>query len=215
MAAHKTSRRRRRSNPARAAVRRRRRTVNAVTHRRRSRRYTRASNPVMRIHRRRRHNRRMNSRRRYSVRRNPSIFGRSSGKDLLAMTGGILTGVFLSNWIPTILPSSISSLGGGSPFVGVLITGAAAVAAGYFGKRFGGEPFGDAVMLGGLSVAASQLINIFWPLPVSLTGMGDIMRGSFVVPQNPIKAGMPAPVMVMPAPAKGVGAFRGAFGSRR
>jgi hypothetical protein len=217
MAAHKTSRRRRR-NPARAAVRRRRRTVAVSTHRRRRRYTRRASNPVMHTRRRRRrHVARRHNRRRYSVRRNPSLFGMSSGKDLLAMTGGVLVGVAATKYLPTILPASITSLGGGSPFVGVLITGAAAFAAGYAAKKFGGNAFGDAVLLGGLAQAASQLLTIIAPpsltSALALSGMGDIMAGQFVVPQNPIKAGMPMPV-VMPTKT-GVGAFRGAFGSRR
>lgn len=223
MAAHRKHRRRRRTNPVRAAVRRRRRTA-AVAAPRRRRRYTRrASNPVTHHtrHRRRRSvgvARRRNSRRRFSIRRNPTLFGMSGGKDLLAMTGGVLVGVAATKYLPTILPASITSLGGGSPFVGVLITGAAAFAAGYAARRFGGNAFGDAVLLGGLAQAASQLLTIVAPPSLTnalaLSGMGDIMAGSFVVPQNPIKAGMPMQVAVMPSKT-GVGAFRGAFGARR
>jgi hypothetical protein len=217
MAAHKTHRRRRRTtNPARAAVRRRRRPVAVSTHRRRRRYTRRASNPAMRTSRRRTVRRRHN--RRFSVRRNPTLFGMSGGKDLLAMTGGVLVGVAATKYLPTILPASITSLGGGSPFVGVLITGAAAFAAGYAARKFGGNAFGDAVLLGGLAQAASQLLTIIAPpsltSALALSGMGDIMAGNFVVPQNPIKAGMPMQVVAMPSKT-GVGAFRGAFGSRR
>jgi hypothetical protein len=152
--------------------------------------------------------------------RNPSIFGRSSGKDLLTMTGGILIGVAATKYLPTLLPASITSLGGGSPWMGVAITVGGAFAAGWAGRKFVGEPFGDAVMLGGLAQAASQILTIIAPPSLTnalaLSGMGDIMAGSFVVPQNPIKAGMP--MMLAPVsktPPSGVGAFRGAFGMRR
>jgi len=135
------------------------------------------------------------------------------------MTGGVLIGVAATKYIPTLLPASITSLGGGSPFVGVLITGAAAFAAGFIAKKAGmSEAFSNAVMLGGLAQAGSQLLTIIAPPSLSqalaLSGMGDIIPGMFVVPQNPVRAGMPAPVMAMPAKT-GVGAFRGAFGNRR
>ena len=138
------------------------------------------------------------------------------------MTGGVLVGVAATKYLPTILPSSITSLGGGSPWMGVLITGAGAFAAGWAARKFGGDPFGDAVMLGGLAQVASQVLTIIAPPTLTnalaLSGMGDIIPGQFVVPQNPIKAGMamafpPAPVMK--TPPSGVGAFRGAFGARR
>lgn len=154
---------------------------------------------------------------RRSMRRNPAVFGHSSGKDLLMMTGGILVGVAATKYLPTVLPTSISSIGGGSPFIGVIITGAAAFAAGWIAKKVGAGPsFSDAVLLGGLAQAASQLLNLVAPASISqqlaLSGMGDIIPGRFVVPQNPIRDGMP--VAALPAP-QGMGAFRGAFGGRR
>jgi hypothetical protein len=51
--------------------------------------------------------------------------------------------------------------------------------------------------------------------PLSLSGLGDITSGSFVVPQNPLKQNQ---VVVMPAaPGGGMGmaGFRGAFMGRR
>lgn len=135
------------------------------------------------------------------------------------MTGGILVGVAATKYIPTMLPVSISSLGGGSPFVGVLITGAAAFAAGYVAKMVvKDDSFSNAVLLGGLAQTASQLLNLIAPASISkqlaLSGMGDILPGNFVVPQNPVKAGMPM-MLPAPAPSPGMGAFRGAFGKRR
>ena len=217
---------RRRSNPRAAApVRRRRRYTARRTHRRR-RSSMMMMNPVH--HRRRRYTRRRvaNSRRRRVNRRynrNPAVFGRHSGKDLLVMTGGVLVGVAATKYIPTILPSSITSLGGGSPWMGVLITAGGAFAAGWAARKFGGDPFGDAVLLGGLAQVGSQILTIIAPpsltSALALSGMGDIIPGMFVVPQNPIGAGMPAPAPAMlpvgKTPPSGVGAFRGAFGARR
>jgi hypothetical protein len=216
--------RRRRHNPRAAAPRRRRRYTAHRTHRRR--RHMTMANPVH--HRRRRYHRRHSNpyhRRRRNMRhyrrhRNPALFGHRSGKDLLIMTGGVLVGVAATKYIPTILPSSITSLGGGSQWMGVLITGAGAFAAGWAARKFGGEVFGDAVMLGGLAQVGSQILTIIAPPSLTnalaLSGMGDILAGSFVVPQNPIKAGMPMPSLpVAKTPPSGVGAFHGAWGNRR
>jgi len=217
--------RRRRHNPRAAAPRRRRRYTTHHTHRRR-RRSLMAMNPVH--HRRRRYRRRhanpyrrRRNMRHYRRHRNPALFGHRSGKDLLIMTGGVLVGVAATKYIPTILPSSITSLGGGSPWMAVLITGAGAFAAGWAARKFGGEVFGDAVMLGGLAQVGSQILTIIAPpsltSALALSGMGDIIPGNFVVPQNPIRAGMPVPIAlpVSKTPPSGIGAFRGAFGARR
>ena len=138
------------------------------------------------------------------------------------MTGGVLVGVAATKYIPTILPSSITSLGGGSPWMGVLITAGWCVWLRRAARKFGGEPFGDAVLLGGLAQVGSQILTIIAPpsltSALALSGMGDIIPGMFRwFPRNRLVAGMPAPVMlpVGKTPPSGVGAFRGAFGARR
>ncbi len=189
--------RRRRHVTAVAPVRRRRRRNSA-----RRRVYRRRRNPVMAVTRRRRrrvvgHRRRRNSRRSY--RRNPAIFGRSGGKDLLMMVGGGLIGVAATKFLPTLIPSSITSMLGASPIVGVGMTIAGAFAASWLAKRVSTE-LGDAVLFGGLMQAGSVLLTAFAPASVAsqlaLSGMGDIVPGWFAVPQNPVtNRGM-----VMPSP---------------
>jgi hypothetical protein len=192
----------RRKNVAKKASRKRRRrttrnprrhAVAKVTHKRR-RRYTRrrrATNPVARrTHRRRRMN--VHRRRRHSnVRRNPTLFGRSGGKDLLMMVGGGLVGVAATKYLPTLLPSSITSGLGGGAIMSVAIMGAGAFAAGWLARRFVGGPFGDAVLFGGLMQTGSALLTAFAPSALAsrlaLSGVGDIVPGMYVVPQNPIK----------------------------
>lgn len=195
----------RRRNPRRVARRRRRNTpptwAKAIGYRRKNRR--RRRNPSRVNHRRRRH---------YSRRHNPAVFGRSSGKDLLMMTGGVLVGVAATKYLPTLIPASLTaSLGTGS-FVSVLVTGAGAFAAGFLARKVSPGAFADAVLLGGLAQTASAALNAFapptWAGRLALSGVGDIIPGSYVVPQNPIKAA------VMPISA-GMGAFKGAFGGRR
>lgn len=207
-----TKRRRKSRNP------RRRRHVKAVArvHRRRRRR-----NPVVVVHRRRRNVRRRSvSRRRvhHRRRRNPALFGRSGGKDLLMMTGGVLVGVAATKFLPTMIPASLTSGLGTSPMISVAITGAGAFAAGWLARKFVGGSFGDAVLLGGLAQTGSALLNAFAPASIAgrlaLSGVGDIVPGYFPVPQNPITGRM----AVMPAPSGGgggMGAFRSAFGGRR
>ena len=129
------------------------------------------------------------------------------------MTGGVLVGVAATKYLPTLIPASLtSSLGTGS-FVSVLVTGAGAFAAGFLARKVSPGAFADAVLLGGLAQTASAALNAFapptWAGRLALSGVGDIIPGSYVVPQNPIKSA------VIPMPSTGMGAFRGAFGGRR
>ena len=218
-------RRTRKANPRRRAVarvsrkrtyRRRRRVVaNPAPRRRYRRRRAVAAAPARRYTRRRRHAANPRRRRRvhhYARRMNP--FG-SSTKDMVTLAGGILVGVAATKYIPSLLPASILPTGG-SPYTGILITGASAFAAGYLAHRFMPGQFANGVMAGGIALTLSQVLNAFAPSAVSrqlaLSGMGDIIPGYYVVPQNPITNR--APVITMPT-SGGVGAFTGAFGGRR
>ena len=146
-------------------------------------------------------------------------FGTST-KDMLTMAGGILVGVAAAKYLPTLLPASILPAGS-SPWTGILITGAAAFAAGYVAHRFTPKSFAEGVMAGGVALTLSQVLNAVAPPSLSaqlaLSGMGDILPGYYVVPQNPVTNR--APVVAMPSKGgggvSGVGAFRGAFGGRR
>lgn len=188
----------------------RRRRVNTVARVRR----VRVANPRRRRYTRRRRNvavARRSNRRRYSARRrNPAIFGRSGGKDLLVMVGGGLVGVAATKFLPTLLPASItSSLSGMGAMSSVLITGAGAFAAFWIAKTLTSDTtFSDAVLFGGLMQAGSNLLTMIAPASIAqrlaLSGVGDIVPGSFPVPQNPIKS---AQVFAMPATA-GMGAWR-------
>jgi len=196
--------RRRASNARRVYHRRRRRNpVAVVHHRRHHRRHHRAHN--------RRH---MNYRHR---RHNPALFGRSSAKDILLMVGGGLVGVAATKFLPTLIPAGMLTSLGSSSLVSVAITGAGAFLAGWLASKISKE-FGEAVLFGGLMQTGSALLNAFAPPSLSgalaLSGVGDIIPGMFVVPQNPIKAYIPPPPPAAKG-AAGMGAFRGAFGYRR
>ena len=130
------------------------------------------------------------------------------------MAGGVLVGVYVAKKLPSLVPASITSMAGGSPVMGAVITGAAAFAAGYLARMVKlPETFSDAVMLGGLSLAASQLLNLVPGMnQFALSGMGDIVPGWYPVPQNPVTSRAPIPIS---APVSGgMGAFRSAWGRR-
>ena len=219
--AKKASRKRHRRttrNPRRHAL--------ATVRPRRRRRYTRRrrhSNPVTRVHHRRRRRMNVHHRRRHHMRRrNPAIFGRSSGKDLLVMVGGGLVGVAATKYLPTLLPTSITSGMGGGSMMSVLISGAGAFAASWIARMVGGKTgaggeFADAVLFGGLMQTGSLLLTAFAPAALSqklaLSGVGDIVPGMFVVPQNPIKDYRP-PAPPVAAGTSGMGNLR-RFGTFR
>jgi hypothetical protein len=195
-----------------ARTRRRRRTTARNSRRRRvarnPRRYTRrrrrAANPVFRRRRRRRAVANPRRRRRYSVvrrnrrrrsRRNPSLFGHSiTSTQGIKLIGGGIAGVIASKFIPTMLPVSMLGSLGSSAIGRVVITGISAVAAGWAAGKV--DPlFGEGVLFGGLMQTVSVAFNAFLPsLYSSLgVGLGDLLPGQFVVPQNPIRAAIPPP----------------------
>jgi len=182
--ARKVTRRRRR-NPVAVAPVRRRRNSRRVTRRHVARR---RRNGSMR-------------------RRNPALFGRSGGKDLLYMIGGGLLGVAATKYLPTLLPSSITAGLGGGPIMSVLLTGAGAFAASFLASKVD-KTLGEAVLFGGLMQTGSAALTAFAPPSIAdrlaLSGVGDIIPGNYVVPQNPIRSA----VVQMPAPSSGMGALR-------
>jgi len=133
------------------------------------------------------------------------------------MVGGGLIGVAATKFLPTLLPAS--TLTGLGSFGGVLLTGAGAFVASWIFKKFM-PSMADAVLFGGLMQTASVLLTAFAPASLAqrlaLSGMGDIIPGNFVVPQNPIVPGTSPMMIGAGSPAsRGVGAFTGAFGGRR
>ena len=140
---------------------------------------------------------------------------------MLVMVGGGLIGVAATKFLPTLIPASMISSLGSSPLVAIGITIAGAFAAGYLAKRFLGEPFGDAVLFGGLMQAGSVALTQFAPASLSsqlaLSGLGDIVPGWFAVPQNSVTNRAPMPVVANGSGgSKGVSGFApGGFGFRR
>lgn len=201
------TRRRRAANTRRrrtVTVRRRRRASNPTRARRHVRRRRRNPTRIVVI-RPRRNRRRVSYRRRranghrrrvYRHRRNPAVFGHSiTSKSGLKLIGGGVIGVTAAKFIPTMIPAQLT-MGMGSTGIGrVILTGAAAVFAGWAAGKMDTQ-FGEGVLFGGLMQTASVALNVFLPgfsiggVPI---GMGDLMPGQFVVPQNPIRAAIPPP----------------------
>ena len=198
----KVARRRRRHSSASNPRRRRRNRVHARRRRvaRNPRRYTRRrrrNTVVVVTRRRRRSNPRRRNRRRHSYRRNrnPSLFGHSiTSKQGLTLIGGGITGVVAAKFIPTMLPVSLLGSLGSSNIGRTVITGVSAIVAGWAAGKANRE-FGEGVLFGGLMQTASVAFNAFLPgLYSSLgIGLGDLLPGTFSVPQNPIRGAIPPP----------------------
>ena len=103
-----------------------------------------------------------------------------------------------AKFIPTLIPSSIQSTLGGSTIMKVVVTGASAVAAGWLASKVS-QAFGEGVLFGGLMQTGSVALNAFLPgfqiagIPIGLSGFGELLPGSFAVPQNPIRAAIAPP----------------------
>lgn len=188
MAKSRRRRTRRSANPVRR--RRRNRVTHSVAAPRRRRRYSRrrASNP------RRRHVMRHTRRRRRS---NP-ISG--SAKQMGTMILGGLAGVAAVKLVPRFIPAGLIPAGGGFVMAAV-VSGVSAYAASWVAKRFLGEAVGNYVLFGGLMQTGSVVLNGILPgfqvagVPLALSGgrgVGELMPGQFVVPQNPMRL-PPAP----------------------
>lgn len=202
--------RKRRSMAARTRNRRRvhnrrhnrgRRRHNA--HRRRHNRRTMNPKVVVR-YRNRRHNRRRN----YGRRRNPNFLQGEVGAVV-----GVLGGAAITKVLAGFLPAQFTA-----GFTGVLGTGVIGVIQGQvLGKVMKNDKLGNWLTVGGLVVAALELVSQFMPsltLPLSITGgtsgMGLLTSSNFFVPQVNVPGSMatfvapaaiPPPVMV-PSGAK-------------
>lgn len=147
--------------------------------------------------------------RRNSRRRNPVLFGQHMRPVELGKTvlGGLL-GVTVAKLIPPMLPGGLTS----SPALRVLVTGAVAFGAGMAAGKMN-PAFGSAVTFGGLMQAVSTGLNAFVPQIGSqiglngMRGMGDLVPGSFPMPQNPITSYLP-PAMPVAAAPRGVAGGR-------
>ena len=155
------------------------------------------------------------ARNRRRTRRNPSLFGASleAPKQSLMILGG---GGFAArapsgqSSFPTLLPNfanRVDRVEQRRPLCLDALASALAVA--WAAGKFVGPQFGDGALFGGLIQAGSVALNAFLPSVYSSLGigLGDLLPGSFAVPQNPIRAGMARPAL--PAPAKGAAGATG------
>lgn len=190
-------RKRVRKNPSRRRHSRRNPTRVVIVAPRRSRRHS-SGYQV-----RRRHN---VSRRHGRRRRNPEFFGgRVASVGSIKVVLGGLVGVAAAKFLPTIVPASIT---GSSQIIRVVLTGASAYVASKAAEMFKlGPQTTSAVLFGGLMQTASVALNAFLPSigrQIGLSGLGEIVPGSFPVPQNPLR---------LPPPRVTTSGLNRAFGS--
>lgn len=167
-------RRVKKSNPRRRyAARRRNASVRVVTRRRRMGVRHRRRNPL------------------------PSFFGASGSRGLGTTLAGGLIGVAAAKLIPGLIPAGLIPIGGVWPRV--VISGLAAWGAGTVAAKYVGAAFGQAVMFGGYMQTGSLVLNALLPnfrvggVPLALSGLGELVPGSFPVPQNPLRIPAAAP----------------------
>ena len=161
-------RRVKKSNPRRRyAARRRNTAVRVVTRRRRMGVRHRRRNPM------------------------PAFFGASGSKGLGTTLAGGLIGVVAAKLIPGLIPANLIPTQGVWPRV--IMAGVAAWGAGTVATKYMGSAFGQAVMFGGFMQTGSLVLNALLPnfkvggVPLALSGLGELVPGSFVVPQNPLR----------------------------
>jgi len=154
-----------------------------------ARRKARRNRPRVHV-KRRKHNKR------HVARRNPSVFGSSSGKDLATIGGGIILGVSAAKLIPPMFDTALGEMASSLP-AKIVITGVVAFGVGAAAKKFMPGPLGDAIIAGGLAQTASMALNALLPATfpyrssLTLNGVGDFAptpRGVLTVPWNPVGA---------------------------
>lgn len=123
------------------------------------------------------------------------------------MGTGILVGVTITKMIPRYVPASITSSIGSGGVMAVVISAVSAWITGFALSKVDPE-FGQAAMLGGFAQTISVGLNTFLPSVSGYLSLGDLVNGNFVVPQNPIRAGMAS----ISAPAvRGMSAYPSAY----
>jgi hypothetical protein len=105
-----------------------------------------------------------------------------------AVAGG-LVGVAAAKFLPTMIPAQFVS----SNIMRTLATGVSAYAASLVAKKVAGPQVGDAVLFGGLMQTGSVALNAFLPGVAKTLGIGELVDGRFVVPENPLRGIMAAP----------------------
>ncbi len=119
-----------------------------------------------------------------------SVLGvRLSVRSIPKLIGGGLVGVAWAKIAPNFVPVSMQ-VGGNAGRAAFTL---AAAVLGAWGAGMVDAEFGGAVFFGGLMQFGSVVLNSLLPgftvggVPLALNGMGELVPGRFVVPQNPIR----------------------------
>lgn len=131
------------------------------------------------------------------------------GRDMLKAGVGILVGVTATKLIPKYIPASIASSIGSGSIMAIAISGVSAWLTGFIVGKWDAK-VGEYAMYGGIAQTISVALNAFLPQVGSTFSLGDLVNGNFVVPQNPIRAGMMGMAPSAPA-ARGMAAYSPAY----
>ena len=138
-----------------------------------------------------------NRRRHHSRNPLPSLFGAPLfGKASLELVGGGILGVVATKFIPTLFPASLTGGLTGSNIGKTIVTGVSAVVGGWAGSKVSPQ-LGQGMLFGGMMQTLSVALNAFLPTVYAQLNpqLGDLLPGAYTVPQNPIRAALPAPAM--------------------
>ena len=189
--AKKRRKARRSSNPRRHAV--------ARVHHRRRRSNHRRRNPMVMAN---RHHRRRNHRRHY--RRNPLGMG---SKQLVEQVGGALLGLAAIRTLPTMIPSTMTSMLPAGAFTGAIVSAVCTGITYWAASKFLPPDVARGVAIGGGVLTASQLwaaAGLPTPMGFGMSGVGDIVAtAGFAVPDRSMRA----PIQMVPAGTSGVGSY--------
>ncbi len=132
------------------------------------------------------------------------------GKNMLMAGVGILAGVTATKLIPKAIPASISASVVSGSIMAVAVSGVSAWLTGWVLGKFVNPTLGEYAMYGGIAQTISVALNAFVPSIGGTFSLGDLVNGNFVVPQNPIRAGMSMVAPSAPA-ARGMSAYPSAY----
>jgi hypothetical protein len=99
-------------------------------------------------------------------------------------------GVFLGFSIAKKVPPMLGPTANSSPVMSLLTTAAVAGLAAWAAKKFASGPLATGVLWGGVGGVFNVAWNAWAPASISgYAGVGDMVRGYFPLPQNPLMVG--------------------------
>ena len=137
-------------------------------------------------------------------RRNPLGMG---SKQLVEQVGGALLGLAAIRTLPTMIPSTMTSMLPAGAFTGAIVSAVCTGITYWAASKFLPPDVARGVAIGGGVLTASQLwaaAGLPTPMGFGMSGVGDIVAtAGFAVPDRSMRA----PIQMVPAGTSGVGSY--------